>query len=145
MTPILLSFVVVVCLAYSDGVSSLDARVMIHFNRTRLERCGEGLNPISLGYTCDFILTLASIHRKSFSARQLDGGCRGSQQSVICARRCKTFNRKNILQHCVSDFATKAGSELHLQHCALTIPGTSERTIVSGSKNVKHVATAFIL
>ena len=82
-------FVVVVCLVYGDGVSSLDARVMTHFNRTRLERCGEDLNPLSLGYTCDFIPKLVSIHRKSFSARQLEGGCRGSRLSVICARRCK--------------------------------------------------------
>ena len=76
-------------MVYGDGVGSLDARVMTHFNRTRFERCGEGLNPVSLGYTCDFILTLASIHCKSFSARQLEGGYRGSQMSVICAKYCK--------------------------------------------------------
>ena len=62
---------------------------------------------LSRGYTCDFLLQLATWHPQSCSATEVKGGCTCSQMSLISATCCKKLNSMNILQHCPSDFVAE--------------------------------------
>ena len=75
----------------------------------------------SRGYTCSFLLALATRRPQSFSATEVEGDCKCSQASSISAIRCKKFNTMNILQHCPSDFV------------AVPIPGYTCNNLVSRS------------
>ena len=61
----------------------------------------------SRGYTCHFLLALATRHSQTCSATEVEGGCTCIQVSVISTTCCKKFNSMNIPQHCPSDFVAE--------------------------------------
>ena len=80
---------------YLNVVSSVNSRKVIPIY----------LNP--RGYTCDFLLALATRHPQSCPATEVKGVCKCRQVSPTSATCCKKINSMNILQHCPSDFVTE--------------------------------------